>query len=767
MLDIYASLEISKIVDEISSYSHSELSKAKFASLKMFSSVTELKEELAKLDEMISLIYRHSNLPFTNSFDIKKYIDFIAKGGVLTTLDISHILDDIALSRGLFNYFKKVEKNIYPKLFELISKLNDLEHLENEINRIVAPNLSIKDDASKELAIIRKRIKAKENDVHSLLSSLILKYKDYLVEPNYTLRNSHYVLPIKISEKNKVSGIIHDVSDSGQTSYIEPASLVELSNEIYLLKNEEKEEINRILRELCSQILKESDSILENNLIIGELDFIYSKGRYAIDNECLVADIVDQPFLDLKGARHLLIDKNKIVKNSFHLDEKNRIIVISGPNAGGKSVALKTVGLLTMMNQMGLAIPTSEKATLSFFPKIFADIGDNQSLAENLSTFAAHISNISTICHYVESDSLVLIDELGTGTSPSEGEAIALAVLSYLSEKHCFGVISSHFDRVKEFAYSKGGLINAMMVFDEKRLLPTYIFKIGLPGRSYGLEMAKRYHLDEDVIKDAKRRLNKSKNDINDVLDSLTRSLKEAEETNVKLAEERRLFEVKKDEFSKEKEELRLKKQNLLDDVNQIKEDMIYETTKKIDEVIKKLPKDNEKRAELTYLKAGLVKEIVNDVVFDEEIKVNDFVKVEHLDIVGRVQSIKGEKLVIISPDGMTLKAMKRQVRLTSEPIINKIHRNNVDEMLKVKYNVGLELNIIGLHIDEAKEIIGKYLDDVRIKRFHQVRIVHGKGSGALRKLTHDYLKGCDFVSEFHLAGYADGGDGATIVILK
>ena len=767
MLDIYSTLEISKIIEQIIPYSFSALSKARLSSLKMYTDVKLLKEDLAKLDEMSSLLYRHGNIPLSNSFDMEEYLTLAKKGGVLTPLDISHVLDDIHSSESIFKFFKKVEKNKYPLLFNIVSEFNDLSSLKDEIERVLTPNLSIRDDASKELGIIRRKIKAREDEVHGLLSSLILKYKDEITEPTYTLRNGHYVLPFKIANKNKINGIIHDVSDSGQTSYIEPAQLVELSNEIYLLKNEEKEEINRILRMLTEKILSHEEAILENNTLIGEIDFIHAKAKFMNENDYLVANLVDSPLIELKNAKHPLIDKKKVVPNSFHLDEKNRIIVISGPNAGGKSVALKTVGLLIMMNQMGLAIPTSEKAELSFFPKIFADIGDNQSLSENLSTFAAHISNISTITYFVEKDSLVLIDELGTGTSPNEGEAIALATLSFLANKQCFGVISSHFDRVKEFAYSREGVTNAMMVFDEDNLLPTYSLKVGLPGRSYGLEMAKRYHLKEEIVKDAKKRLNKNKNDVNDVIDNLTKAIKENEELTSELKEQKRLFEVEKEELRKESEVLREKKQNLLDDVNQIKEDMIYETTKKINEVIKHLPKNDEKREELTHLKNELEKEVENDVIIDEDIHVNDFVKVEHLDMVGKVKAIKGEKLTVITNDGMTVKVSKRQVRITNEPIMNKVYRSNVDEMMKIKFNVGLELNIIGMHIDEAKDAIGKYLDDARIKHFKQVRIIHGKGSGALRNLTHDILKNANFVEEYHLAGYADGGDGATIVVLK
>ncbi len=769
MLDIYQTLEIEKILNLVSNYAKTEIARKRIISLKMYKNSEEVKLSLLELSEMISLIYRHSNPPIDSSLDLSSYVDLALKGGILTPLDLDRIVNDISLSEKINEYFHKAENSLYPNLFKIVSKLYDLSNLAHSIRKVVLANLTIKDDASKELFTIRANIKSKEQEVRKLLMSLIAQYKDYLSEANYTIRNDHYVLPFKSSDKNKVQGIIHDVSDSGQTTFIEPSVLVELSNNIYLLKLKEQEEIRRLLKELTNLVAISSVEIKTNNEIIANLDFIISKAKYAIDNDMLVANLSNERIIDLKNARHPLIDKSKVVANNFYLDEKQRLIVISGPNAGGKTVAIKTLGLLIMMNQMGLALPTSESAKTSFFPRIFADIGDNQSLSDNLSTFAAHISNISTITHFVSENDLVLIDELGTGTSPLEGESLALATLDYLLTKKCFGIISSHFDKVKEYAYSVDNIVNAMMIFDDKNLLPTYVLKIGLPGRSYGLEMAKRYHLNSIIISNAKQRIVKEKkDDVNDVLDKLDKVVLENEKLNCSLSEKERILKIKENELNSKEESLRLKKENLLSDVNDTKEQLLFETNQKINEVLKALENPNIKKEQLLKYKKELSQlNFIEESEINKDIKINDYVKVPSIDLVGKVVSIKGDKLELITPDGMSVSTKTNKVVLTNEPISRKVYKNNIDEMLKIKNDVKLELNIIGEHIDDGINILAKYLDDARIKHFKQVRIIHGKGSGSLRKAVNEYLAKCDFIEEYHYAGYYDGGDGATIVVLK
>ena len=770
MLDIYGSLEIKLVLDEINSLTNTELARFKIDNLKMLP-LEEASSSLKLVKEMSDYILKYGALPISSSFDLSSYIDIASKGGVLTPLDLDHIASDIITANRLHNYFKKADKSSYFSLVELVSRLFDISPLELKIHSVIAPNLSIKDDASLTLKAIRSELHKKESSVRQLASSLIRKYHEFLSEDTLTLRNDHYVLPVISTHKSGVPGVIHDISDSGNTTFIEPEILVQLSNQIVSLKIEEKEEIYKLLKMLTGEVSSYSSSILSNNKVIGELDFVSAKSQYSNKHLCLVPTFIKERVISFKGARHPLIDPSKVVANDFHFDEKQRVIVISGPNAGGKTVALKTLGLLVMMAQMGLAIPTSEPGELSYFPKIYADIGDNQSLSDNLSTFAAHVSNLSTITHFVTAKDLVLLDELGTGTSPNEGEALALAVSDFLLIKKCFAFISSHFEKMKEYAYRRENVSNAMMVFDEKKLLPTYSLKIGYPGKSYGLEMAKRYHLDEEVVQAAKKNLAKTgTRSVSDVIDKLNAVLHENEELNKKLKEDKRLLEGKTKDINYQNKVLKDKKENLLSDVEIEKTRMIEDAKKKINEVLKILDKPNVKQHELIEAKTKLknLEETEEFFSSNEEINIGDYAEVADLEIVGKVTKINKDKVELISSDGMSIKSTLNKLKKVAKSPEN--HRNstrNPDDIVFSKTNVKLELNIIGKHVDEAMAEVEKYLDDCLLKNFKVVRIIHGMGTGALRDAVWDYLSSCKFVESYRYGESFEGSTGATVVTLK
>ena len=772
MLDIYGTLEIKPILEEIALLAHSEKAKNILLSLKMNQDIALLKQSLCEVEEMMSLILRHSNLPIHFSKDLTASIQMVNKGGVLTATELDQIANDIRVGNEILMYFGRVEKHLYPSLFKIKDRIEDLSILEEKIRRVVKENLSIADDASPKLKKIRHSINDLQGEVRDLSRSLISKYSDFLSENTVTVRNDHFVLPVKTANKNKVPGIIHDISDTGLTTFIEPSILVELSNKIYSLHIEEKEEIYRLLQELSKEVLKVSPNIESNNDIIALLDFISAKATYGNGHNCVVGKIVEERLIEIHGARHPLIASDKVIENDFTLNENQRIIIISGPNAGGKTVALKTLGLLVMMNQMAIPIPAKSPAIFGYFPRIYADIGDNQSLLDNLSTFAAHISNLSTITHFVTSKDLVLLDELGTGTSPLEGEALALSVTRYLLSKKCFAIISSHFEKMKELAYSTKHITNAMMIFDEKELLPTYQLKIGYPGRSYGFEMAKRYHLNEEIIDEAKDYLKNAKHhEINDVLDQLNATLAKNELESKNLAEKARKLDVREHNISLHEERLQERKESLLKDVEEEQSRIINEARTKVNVILRNLDKDNLKIHEIISAKTELNKleesSVSESTTYHDEIKLNDYVEIPSLGIIGKVTSLKGESIGIVTNDGLSVKSKIDQVRLydgiaPSSPKVNKI-----DESKLLKTDIKLELNIIGYHIDEGIESLAKYLDDCRIRHFKVVRIIHGMGTGQLRAAVHQYLKKCDFIEEFHYGGTYDGGTGATIVTFK
>lgn len=771
MLDIYGTLEISKVLEEISSFSSTELGKKKVLSLRMLEKEDAIKS-LKLVDEMSSFILRYGSLPIASSFDLAKYIETARKGGILTPAELDHIALDILTAKKISDFFRKAEKSLYFNLLNVVGKLYDISPLELKIHSVIAPNLSIKDDASPTLNKIRTAIHKQEFEVRRIAGALIKHYSEFLTEQTITIRNDHFVLPVDTANKSKVPGIIHDISDSGQTAFIEPMNLVQMSNELCSLKVEEKEEIYRLLKELTLKVDSYANEINSNNNVIGELDFIASKASYGNKHNCLVANICDDKVIELVGARHPLIDEDKVVANDFTFNKEQRIIVISGPNAGGKTVALKTLGLMVMMSQMGIAIPTKEPANLAYFPRIYADIGDNQSLSDNLSTFAAHVSNLSTITHFVTHKDLVLLDELGTGTSPNEGEALALAVSDFLLNKNCFALISSHFERMKEYAYRREGVQNAMMVFDDKKLIPTYSLKIGFPGRSYGLEMAIRYHLDKDVIESAKKNLSKTSNrSISDVLDKLNNVLHENEQINKKLKEDKRLLEGKTKDINYQSKVLQSKKENLLSDVEKTKQEMIAKAKKEIDEALKVMNNPHAKAHELIEAKTKLSKmaEVSEDFEEeDDEIQLNDYVEVAELSLIGKVVKINKDKVEIITTDGMSVKSTLNKLRKVSVvPEAKKTSKQNVDDLVMGKSQVKLELNLIGKHVDEAIPELAKYLDDCLVRHFKEVRIIHGMGTGALRDAVRDYLDSCDFVDSYRYGESFEGATGATVVTLK
>lgn len=767
MLDIYGTLEISRVLEEVASFSRSEIAKEKILNLKMLPK-EEIKPELDILDEMMSYLLRFGDIALTSSFNLKDYIDNVLKDGVLTAFELDKIANDIDSANRIFKQFSKIDKSKYNNLSLLANSLYDLTPLAQKIHLIVLPNLNISDDASSTLRSIRQSIIKKEHEVRALGGELIQKYHSYLSESSISIRDGHFVLPVKTSYKNKIDGIIHDFSSSGQTTFIEPAILVNLSNQIYALKADEQEEIYRLLKELSSHVKVHASEILENNNILAKFDFIAAKAHYANKYKAVVAELVEERIIDIKKARHPLLDQTTVVANDFYFDLEKRIVIISGPNAGGKTVALKTLGILVMMNQMGLAIPTISKARLAYFPKIYADIGDNQSLSDNLSTFAAHVSNLSTITHFVSENDLVLLDELGTGTSPNEGSSLALAICDFLTKKQCFALISSHYETMKEYPYRNNVAQNAMMVFDEKNLEPTYVLKIGYPGRSYGLEMAKRYHLDNKVVEDSKKYLQKTSNrGVNDVLDKLNAVLRENERLEKDLKERTRQLEIKEKDIKYQAKLLKEKKESLLEDVDEIREQLIKDAKKEIDKIINS-KNPNKKVPELLKAKKDLDKLFEEEVEEQtEDIKVGDYVLISSLGINGKVISINKNKVEIMSQDGIKYKTSLDKLELSEAPKGRKPVRSNVDEMIRYKADVKTEINVIGQHVDEALVNVSKYLDDARIRNYKEVRIIHGMGSGALRSAIHSYLKDCNFVDSYQLGGQFDGSSGATIVKLK
>lgn len=765
MQQVELTLEFYKIREFLKEYAKTELGREYIDSISFSSDKVYIQKELDFLKEMMDLLSRYSDLPISTSVSILKLIDIAKKTALMTPQDLNHVSNDIETSIKLIRHLDKI-KNDFPLISELCSHFSDLSSLNKEIKRVITPQLTVSDNASSELKAIRQKIKSLESQLNSRITSIATSYSSYLSDVNLTIREGHFVLPVKTGFKNKVLGIVYDVSDSGNTTFIEPLEIVQINNDIASKKIEENEEVRKILKGLTALVLLQEGEVIKNNEIIARLDFLSSKARYAIENEMNVAKLSEKPEIHLLDARHPLIDKAKVVSNDYHLNSDKRIVIISGPNAGGKTVSIKTVGLLVYMNQSGLALPVS-KAELGIVKNIYLDIGDNQSLSDNLSTFSAHMKNIGEILDVVKGTDLVLLDELGTGTDPKEGELIALGIVKYLEAKKPLCLISSHYSKIKEYAFISENIENSSMLFDESKLAPTYKYKYSVPGKSYGIEVASRYGIKDEIIAEAKKELEENSNNR---FENLLKILQSGVEQNERLKDE---LNKERENLTREQKALEIaqksvqnQKDHLLEEVKNEKEQIISSTKKEIEEIIKALSKDDIKLHEVVELKKKVenLQDDIETVFYNEEISIDDYVSMPSMNLEGRVIRLKGNKATLMSIDGFEIQVEKAKLHKIEAPKVNIVKNKNEHYEDKINTNVGLELNIIGLHRDEALDTLKKYIDACMVKNLKQVRIIHGFGSGVLRKMTHEYLSSLKGV-RFRLGDFHEGGSGATVVI--
>ncbi len=770
MQSIYQTFEFEKIKDFIRESAKTERGNLFIDELDMFDSFNDLQDALDDLKEAMSLIQRFGPLPISPSLNALRIINDAKKTSILTPRDLDMIAQDVLTSIAILDFIKKLN-GVYPRIEAKIQSFADLRSLEKEIHRCINSAQAVKDEASEELKRIRDKIKKTEHILQDKMNTIALSYSAYLNDSNATIRDGHLVLPVKTTNKSKVAGIIYDVSDSGNTTFIEPLEIVEINNQLTALKVEENEEIRKILKTLTSLVLLQEDEILHNNEIIAELDFLSAKSLYGLSINGEVATLSKDMNLTLVKARHPLIDPTKVVANNYHLDDEKRIVIISGPNAGGKTVSLKTVGLLSLMHLCGLPIPV-EQGEIPFFKHIYIDIGDNQSLSDNLSTFSGHMSHISEIVQQAGGKDLILIDELGTGTDPKEGEALAYALTKYLEGKHCFAFISSHFDALKEYAFLSEHLDNASMLFNEEKLEPTYIFKQGAPGKSYALDVASRYGIKEEIVIEAKDFLkSKGSSETDELTSVLLSKINETSKLEKELQEQKALLDRSEKRYEKEKSQLEERKEKLLEDVKIQREALIQEAKDEISDILSEMRKSNLTTQEVIELRKKLedLEEKEEDIIYDEVINKDDYVSIPSLNMNGVVTSINGNKAKVRSDSGFTFEVSSNKLHKVDKPKeVSKVHKSQSDDAFDriVNTSLSLELNIIGMRVDEAMTVLEKYIDNCRLKHLKEVRIIHGFGSGALRNATRKYLDTQKDLT-YRPGGEYEGGGGATVVMFK
>lgn len=768
MQDTYEILEFQQIREKVASYCHSEGGKKKALSLEMIEEERLLRNELDFLSEMMSLLNSYGNPPLGASFDLSSSLSLAKKGGTLSVQELDRVASDIESASELKSFFSKMGE--YPLLHGYASNFPELSFISQAIHKVIAPDLSIYDNASPKLRSIRQSILRIQRSVDKKMQSILEANKEYLSEGTITIRNGHYALAVKNAYKRKVRGLVQDVSNTGGTTFIEPSALVEMDNKLIELSVEEKDEIRRILSSLSKDVANHSEEIKESNEMVSYIDFLSAKGNYALASDSIIPIFPKDPYVDLKEARHPLIEKDKAVPNDFTLKDGEALAIISGPNAGGKTVALKTLGLLTLMHQSALAIPAKEGSSLSKFNHIYVDIGDSQSLSENLSTFSAHIKNVSDILPSLGGKDMILFDELGTGTSPKEGESLAIAITRYLLKKHVYGMISSHYEGLKAMAMEDDRLVNASMLFDEKNFLPTYKMVMGLPGESYGFAVARRFGLSDEILEDAKKeRGNEGEAGLS--IKRLAALNQEAEKKRLELMRRENELERREKSLSSKENALNIKESKINEEIKEGKEAILDEYEEKISQIIKDLSKEGLKTHEAIEAKGKLnsLREERNIEHFSDELKVGDYVDIPSLFLQGRIHKIDGKKIEVLTPEGISIRSTVDKAHHIEEPNTLKASINAPKVHTKIDTKgVSLECNLIGERAEEAKNHLASYLDSCLVKGFTRVRIIHGWGNGVLRKITRDY---CDahknIIDHYENADGAEGGGGATIVFLK
>lgn len=770
MNHLYKTFEFDVILEKVAAYSNTSMGKDRILHLKPMTNYYQLKDELDHLDEVIRIIYSYDSCPFSGIYNIESSLNKASKDGVLLIEELFTIAQVIEGTRKIKDFAKNVPISDIPYFKSLVDELVIATSLSNQILNCISPTYEIYDNASSELRKIRKEMKLIEGEVKNKLNHLVRTHSEYMSDAVVTYRNGRMVVPLKVNHKYALGGIIHDLSASGQTAFVEPSIVMELNATLSRLKEQEKEEIHKILKGLSMLVKEDYEELSRNQEILCELDFLFAKGLYARETKSNIASLSNENEIELKRARHPLLDPTRVVPNDFILKDDKKMILITGPNAGGKTVALKTVGLFALMNQCGLALPC-DKAVLGIFDKIFASIGDEQSIINSLSTFSSHLTRIIDIVNNITSNSLVVIDEIGGGTDPKEGEALAMAILEYLHDHNCCTLVSTHYSNLKSFAFDSGYIINASMEFDEANLKPAYKLQLGVPGQSYAFEISKRLGLKGKIIRRSKEFKRKYSTRYERLMNRMEKELNKIRFKERELKEKESEIEARLNELTKKEEILEKEKQKIKEEADLKVQELISDAKKQINEIVEKI-KEKEESSLKMHEWINAYKELDDLSEEDEEeidedskdFEIDDYVFISTLSKSGTIIQKKSGKYVVdiggvkVNVKGEDLVRSKKK----EEPKVN------VSSSLRAtpSKHVPVELNLIGMRVEEALNSLDKYLDDVLLVHLKHVRIIHGHGTGALRNAVHNYLRSKSFVKEFRLGIPQEGGVGATIVKL-
>ena len=766
MIEVNKSLEYEKIEKMLEEYFSFEDSLEDFKKEEMIKDDFYLDREHKYLSELLDFFNQNNIINTLHVYPLRNYFSLLDKGGnigIKGLADFLPFLENISLYIEAFK-----DRNNMELILDLVLDLRDFKYIHDRIDQAILPDLTIDSNASSTLYSIRKKIQAYETSISSKAREIAKKYSNYLAESNITIKDGLPSLAVKNSYKSYVKGFVSDVSNSGSTVYIVPLEIIEMNNEIYELKEKEKEEEERIVKALTQLIKEEQEAIYKDYLIALRLDSLLARVKFGLSYKGSVASISTS--IKLEELSHLLINRDVVVKNDFEVEDDKKIVVITGPNAGGKTVLIKAISLACYLNQRGYLVP-AKKAALKTFSSIEFIAGDGQSIMDNLSTFSGHIVEINSSLSKIDKDSLFVVDEIGQGTSPLDGEAIGNAVIDYLESVGCYGILTSHYEGLKEKAIRDDEVEVGAMIFDEDTIKPTFKYKRGLIGRSYALEVAKNLHMKEEILVKAQEYLDRS-------LDSEEKkaiaNLTKLQEQNERLKQSYEEKLNKLNELNAKREQaikaLQVEKENIKAKAQDKIDSLVDEKIDELDEIFKK-NKNKIDLASFASLKGQLNKmkeREVDEVKVKVRFEVNDYVKVNSINNTGYIKSIKGNKIEV-DIDGMLLKTDLGDLVKLPDPKKAKIKQNyaKIDKVFLGKSGVPLECNLIGLHVDEAKEKLEKYIDDCMLMHYHEVRIIHGHGTGALRTMVKEYCASNKNIKSTRFGDTYEGGVGATIITFK
>lgn len=781
----YKVLEYEKIREMLAARAGSSLGKERARSLQPSTDYAEVEEQLEQTAEAVR-IHAVTSPPFGGIHDLRPLLKKIHMGAVLTLEELADIRSTLYAMRNVKEFFKGLEIEA-PTLKEWAHGIEILGQLERRLENTLDEHGSLRDDASVELRRLRTEIQTTQNRIKERVGAALRapENQKYFQEAIVTLRDERYVIPVKAEYRRFFPGIVHDQSATGATLFVEPMAIVELNNDVKQLVLSEQHEVERILRDLSQQIGGQQDILQENLSVLADFDFTFAKAKLAEDMDAQQPVMNREGRAHLRQARHPLIPRDRVVPIDIELGDAYTMLLITGPNTGGKTVSMKTFGLLVLMAQSGCFLPTAPDSTLPVYQNIYADIGDEQSIEQSLSTFSAHMTHIVDILSKVEADDLVLVDELGAGTDPEEGAALAMAILERLLAVKAATVATTHYSELKTFAYTREGIENACVEFDVKSLRPTYRLLIGIPGASNAFAISRRLGLSEAIILRAQQLVKEDHAQFEHVVNELEREKLVYEQHNAELAERQQRVTRLEQKVEAAKEDLSKRKGDLIRKAREQSAALVRRTRREAEDIIDSLKKQyddqgiharqqaiQEARKRLeeasSAARPGIMgQKHLGQKVDAKKLMVGDVVYLPKLDQKGTVVEISGRD-VTVQLGSLRTTQKAASCRFLSHAEKEKSAKSNATGgFLRKTAHVSREIDIRGLMVNEAEVVVGKFIDDAQMAGLTQILVIHGKGTGALRKGIHEYLKRHRSVDHFAFADLDEGGSGATVVFLK